>query len=73
MCDSQGRVWRCHSNQFYAIEVTLPNSQKDSVQQPEKRTLNVLDLLPSVSCQSPIDILKLFKDKKETGKFFLKQ
>ena len=24
LCDSQGRVWRNHSTQLYAIEVTLP-------------------------------------------------
>ena len=24
LADSQGRVWRCHPNQLYAVEVTLP-------------------------------------------------
>ena len=23
LCDSQGNVWRCHSNQLYLIEITL--------------------------------------------------
>ncbi len=24
LTDSQGRVWRCHPTQLYAVEVTLP-------------------------------------------------
>ena len=24
VCDSQGRIWRCHPAHLYAIEVTIP-------------------------------------------------
>lgn len=56
LCDSQGRVWRCHPNQLYAIEVTKPKRNKTSHNGsffPENQTLALLDLLPSVSCLSP--------------------
>ena len=63
LCDSQGRVWRCHPNQFYAVEVTKPKRDLDHAAQsevdyfPESRTLALLNLLPSVTCLSPRDIL----------------
>lgn len=25
--DSQGKVWRCHPSQFYAVEITFPQKQ----------------------------------------------
>lgn len=57
LCDSQGRVWRCHPNQLYAVEVTLPNrdnvSEREKNYFPESRTLSLLNLLPSVVCLSP--------------------
>lgn len=67
VCDSLGRVWRIHPNQLYAVEVTLPNSHKDGVRQTERRTLRVLDMLPSVTCLSPKDILKRLNEGKEAG------
>ena len=27
LTDSQGRVWRCHPGQLYAVELTLPEKQ----------------------------------------------
>ena len=27
LIDSQGRVWRCHAGQLYAVELTLPENQ----------------------------------------------
>ena len=62
LSDSQGRVWRCHPNQLYVVEVTLPN--RDNIPEcdknifPEKKTISLLDLLPSVSCLSPQNVLK---------------
>ncbi len=56
LCDSQGRVWRCHPNQLYAVEVTLPRgetSEQDVVFFPEGRTISLMQLMPSVSCPSP--------------------
>ena len=57
MSDSQGRVWRCHPNQLYAVEVTLPNRdhipERDKKFFSESRTLSLLELLPTVSCFSP--------------------
>ena len=31
LSDSQGRVWRCHPTQLYAIEVTLPEQSEQQV------------------------------------------
>ncbi len=57
LIDSQGRVWRCHPNQLYAVEVTLPNRENipqwDRTTFPESCVVSLLDLLPSVSCLSP--------------------
>lgn len=57
LCDSQGRVWRCHPNQFYAVEVTLPNRanvpERDKKFFPESRTVSLMKIMPSVSCPSP--------------------
>jgi len=58
LCDSQGRVWRCHPNQLYAVEVTLPNRRRSEGKQlPESQTLSLLNILPSVSCTSPQIVL----------------
>lgn len=65
MTDSQGRVWRCHPNQFYAVEITLPS--KDEQDQTKNRTLALLDLLPTVECLSPCNVLKCL-DGLEIGK-----
>ncbi len=57
LSDSQGRVWRCHPNQLYAVEVTLPNRdnvpQRDRTTFPESCVVSLLDLLPFVSCLNP--------------------
>ena len=57
LCDSQGRVWRCHPNQLYAVEVTLPDRENLPEREkkffPESRTVSLLNLLPSVQCLSP--------------------
>ena len=58
LCDSKGRVWRCHPNQLYAIEITLPSmkhysAQKDKESIPDISTLAFLQLLPTVVCSSP--------------------
>ena len=55
LCDSQGRVWRCHPNQFYAVEVTLPtrNNPDDNILSPERQTVSLVDLMPSTMCLSP--------------------
>lgn len=61
LCDSQGRVWRCHPNQFYAVEVTVPNvALREKGFLPESRTLSLLNLLPSVTCPSPRKVLEYF-------------
>ncbi len=57
LSDSQGRVWRCHPNQLYAVEVTLPNRdnvpQRDRTTFPESCVVSLLNLLPSVLCLNP--------------------
>jgi hypothetical protein len=60
-------VWRCHPNQLYAVEVTLPDSAA-GVRQLEKRTMNILDLLPSVSCLSPKEVFKNLDSGNDSGK-----
>ena len=72
--DGQGRVWRCHPNQFYAIEVTLPNmdlsSLEDKASVRESRTLAFLELLPTISCISPSQTLN-YLASNQTGKLIL--
>lgn len=55
LCDSQGRMWRCHPNQLYAVEVTLPRNEQanEDMSLPESRTISLMELMPSVSCLSP--------------------
>lgn len=49
-------MWRCHPQQLYAVEVTVPNregiTEHDRMLR-ESRTLSLLDLLPSILCLSP--------------------
>jgi hypothetical protein len=52
LCDSQGRVWRNHPSQLYAIEVTIPETCEDK-STPEYLTLQVLEMLPTVDCVKP--------------------
>ena len=70
VCDSQGRVWRCHPNQFYAVEVTVPNLKSEVVRKPEQRTLKVLELLPSVSCLSPKEVITILSSGQDSGKCY---
>ena len=51
MHDSQGRVWHCHPNQLYVVEVTLPPHGHENIL--ESRTLSLLGVLPSVLCLNP--------------------
>lgn len=60
LCDSHGRVWRCHPNQLYVVEVTLP--KRDTVLERESKTLSFLDLLPSVKCLSPLKVKEYEED-----------
>jgi hypothetical protein len=58
LCDSQGRVWRNHPTQLYAIEVTTPERcENKSI--PEHLTLQVLEMLPTVTCVTPKIALSL--------------
>lgn len=74
LCDSQGRVWRNHSKQLYAIEVTLPEVSYNSFrysyfcdnlqyyfQTISISELSVLEMLPQVNCLSPRNALSLMK------------
>lgn len=65
LCDSQGRVWRCHPNQLYAVEITRPNEDSNKGFLPESRTMALLDLLPSVSCLSPRAALERFSSPQK--------
>ena len=55
LCDSQGRMWRCHPNQLYAVEVTMPRKEEadKDMSLPESRTISLMELMPSVFCPSP--------------------
>ena len=67
LIDSQGKVWRCHPNQFYAIEVTIPNEKnlQDVNGIPESLTLSLLHLLPTVTCLSPMKSLDFLQASKK--------
>ena len=61
LTDSQGRVWRCHHNQLYAVEVSFPNrdhiAERDKKFVPESQTMSLIKVMPSVSCPSPRKVL----------------
>ena len=70
LIDSQGKVWRCHPNQLYAIEVTLPNKinlQENVNGLPESLTLSLLQLLPTVTCLSPMKSLDFLQTSNNAG------
>ena len=70
LVDSNGRVWRCHPNQLYAIEVTVPRrgaSPEAKPTIPESKTLTFLELLPIVSCMSPVEMLKNLNAPHRSG------
>jgi hypothetical protein len=64
--DSKGRVWRCHSDQLYAVEVTYTLSRTEEIA-PESRTLEFLKLLPSVRVESPSQYLEQIGGKLVHG------
>ncbi|CAI8017205.1 E3 ubiquitin-protein ligase rnf213-alpha [Geodia barretti] len=58
LCDSQGRVWRNHPSQLYAIEVTVSEAHENTPV-PEHLVRKVLEILPTVTCVKPKDALSL--------------
>ncbi len=61
--DSRGKVWRCHPNQLYVVEITMPNYTNDSFDKndPEYLTLSMLEMFPLVSCLKPQEALSKLK------------
>jgi len=67
LSDSQGRVWRCHPHQLYVVEITSLNKIQPDHKFPGSQTLALLNLLPSVTCLSPEDVLEKLHEKSESG------
>ncbi len=59
MSDSQGRTWRCHPDQLYVVEATIPSFTKELKKHPEYSIFGLLDMLPTVSCLTPYNALKI--------------
>ena len=74
LVDSHGRVWRCHPNQLYAVEVTLSrvgsSFEADGIK-PDRRTLAFLELLPTVHCMSPSKTLERLPVRHYTGEDYV--
>ncbi len=64
MSDSQGRTWRCHPDQLYVVEATIPSFTKELKSLPEYSILGLLDMLPTVSCLTPCNALKTIKEQQ---------
>ena len=67
LVDSHGRVWRCHPNQLYAIEVTPSRGGSYFKEDGISRTLAFLELLPTVHCMSPAETLERLPVRHYTG------
>ena len=48
LSDSRGNVWRCHPNQFYMVEVTVPTKNKVSLYKSKMYT----------ECTRKVDFMK---------------
>ena len=77
VCDSQGRIWRCHPAHLYAIEVTIPKVTLTlilvisiTILQSEvkvaKCTISLLDILPTMECLSPRNVLQMLQNELDS-------
>ena len=55
--DSLGHVWRCHPDQLYVVEATIPSTE-NTESLPEHLAISLLDMMPTVTCLSPHKALK---------------
>ena len=65
LTDSKGRIWHCLPLQYYVVEVTyidLKFEKMDKKLLPS--TMSLLKLLPTIDCQSPLEVLQQCKMKK---------
>ena len=60
--DSHGNVWRCHPNQLYVVEITIPNFSNIHTNDPQFLTVSLLNMLPSIKCLKPTNALSALKD-----------
>ena len=53
--NSQGKVWRCHPDQLYVVEVSLPNLNNENFNNSDSEylTTSLLSLFPTISCLTP--------------------
>ena len=64
LTDSKGQIWHCLPLQYYVIEVTyidLKLEKMDKKLLPS--TMSLLKLLPTIDCQSPLEVLQQYKMK----------
>ena len=58
--DSLGHVWRCHPDQLYVVEATIPSTE-NTESLPEHLAISLLDMMPTVTCLSPHKALEAMK------------
>ena len=66
VCDSHGQIWRCHPDQLYVVEATLPDVKKLDRDIPEYLAICLLEMLPTISCLSPCEAFEATKNHQSS-------
>jgi len=65
LTDSKGQIWHCLPLQYYVIEVTyIVLKSKMQSERIFPSTMSLLELLPTVNCASPLEILQNYIARK---------
>lgn len=65
LTDSNGRTWHCLPMQYYIIEVTyIDLKSKIRHQKILPSTMSLLELLPTINCVSPLEVLQRYKTQR---------
>ena len=71
LTDSKGQIWHCLPLQYYVIEVTYIDLKfKMQHQKILPSTMSLLEVLPTVDCASPLEVLQKCRTQK-TGCAFV--
>ena len=60
LTDSNGQIWHCLPLQYYVIEVTYIDLKSKKAQHKKifPSTISLLEVLPTVTCVSPLEVLQ---------------
>ena len=65
LTDCKGQIWHCLPLQYFVIEVTYIDLELEKAHQRLlPSTMSLLKLLPTVDCQSPLEVLQQCKIQK---------